>query len=151
MGRARSTDPQQDVEIIHHFQANPFATVAEYSRSSRKSYYIVRSRLKEVNIKKVFLTPEHKRKRVEFCQNMLRKHRENSQYLNTIAFTDEVCFKSNVKRRKYVYRRRKRPQEAVGGRYSSQYVAHQQLSGRICVNYWGFIGVDGPGIPIFVK
>lgn len=81
---------------------------------------------------------------------MLRKHEADPSFINKIIFTDETCFKTDSNKRKHVYRPRKRA-GMPGGRFCPDYVAYHQLSGRIALNYWGFIGVKGPGTLLQIK
>jgi hypothetical protein len=77
--------------------------------------------------KKIALTDEHRRKRIEFAQN----HRDMN-WDNVI----EIVFSSSCHSRKPLWR-------INGTRYDPNKVLHETRSGRIS-GYWGNMTVAGP-------
>jgi hypothetical protein len=82
--------------------------------------------------KKIALTDEHRRQRVEFAQNHLNMNWDN------VIFVDEKVFSSSSHSRKPLWR-------INGTRYDPNKVLHQTRSGRITCGYWGYITAAGPG------
>lgn len=58
-------------------------------------------------------------------------------YLNSIVFSDEKTFCSDLDQKHLVYR-------PCNSRYEPEYVTEQRLSGRISATYWGAITLNGP-------
>lgn len=85
------------------------------------------------------LTEEHRLNRIAFCQVLLEEWDENK--LQSIIFSDEKCFCTDVSWRSKVYR----PDNT---RYEPEYLMVNDRSGRITNNYWGAIGYDGPMTPL---
>lgn len=81
------------------------------------------------------LTTEHKINRIAFCKTLLDTWRRSQ--LNSIIFSDEKTFSTDVKWKKKCYRPKNQ-------RYNSKYVVEETLSGRINAAYWGAISINGP-------
>jgi lipopolysaccharide assembly outer membrane protein LptD (OstA) len=82
--------------------------------------------------KKIALTDEHRKKRIEFAQ----KNHVNMNWDNVI-FIDEMVFSSSCHSRKPLWR-------INGTRYDPNKVLHETRSGRITCGYWGNMTVAGP-------
>lgn len=81
------------------------------------------------------LTPEQRINRIAFCEVMLEQWDENG--LDSIVFTDEKMFCTDVERRSKVWR-------PWNTRYHPEYLKEQDRSGRLSNMYWSAIGAEGP-------
>lgn len=133
------TEGQQN-EIIRSIQHNPFLTAVFFARQYNVSDFTIRRVLLRNGIKcrkaarQTMFREEHKINRIAFCEVMLEW---DDDRLNSIIFSDEKSFCSDVNWRSNVYR-------PFDTRYNPQYVKTERLSGRISACYWGAIGINGP-------
>lgn len=65
----------------------------------------------------------------------------SQQQINSIIFSDEKVFKSDIQSRAKVYR-------PPNSRYEAKFLSYDRLSGRIAAAYWGAIGIEGPVTPL---
>ena len=143
--RRRAITEEQENDIVRTIQENPFLTAIGFARQYNVSHYTIRSILKRHGLKcrtaayQTMLREEHKINRIAFCENMLEW--EDDQ-LNSIIFSDEKTFSSDVKWRSKVYR-------PFNKRYDPHYVKIERSSGRISACYWGAISFNGP-VTLFI-
>lgn len=103
----------------------------EYHVSDQTILSLFKCRTAETQTK---LSEEHKINRIAFCQMALEW---DDARLNSIIFSDEKVFCSDVKWRKKVFR-------PYNMRYDPHYVMTENMSGRITAGYWGAIDINGP-------
>lgn len=119
---------------------DPFLTARHFARIYNVSDTSVRTLLRRHGIRcriaahQSPLTLEHRINRIAFCETM---QEWTDDRLNSIIFTDEKCFCTDLKRQKKVYR-------PFGTRFEPRYVTDERYSGRISASYWGAIGINGP-------
>lgn len=136
----RALTADEENEIIQKIQDDPFLTAIYFAREYGVSDNTIHSLFKRNGLKcrsaatQTLLKEEHKINRMAFCQTMIEWEQEK---LNSIIFSDEKTFCSDVKWRSKVYR-------PFGTRYDPDYVKPERHSGRISACYWGSIGIDGP-------
>lgn len=136
----RALNDEEEREIVERMQANPFLTAITLTRKYNVSDPTILSVLKRnglkcrVAAKQTRLTEEHRFNRMAFCESLLEWDDER---LNSILFTDEKTFCTDVRWRSNVFR-------PANMRYHPDYVKTQRLSGRITGCYWGSICIDGP-------
>jgi hypothetical protein len=126
--------------MYNYVQEHPFTCAREIREvfNHRCTEQTIRNYLNEQQIfcrkpaKKIALTDEHRRQRVEFAQNHLNMNWDN------VIFVDEKVFSSSSHSRKPLWR-------INGTRYDPNKVLHQTRSGRITCGYWGYITAAGPG------
>lgn len=141
-GRTRSLTELQETEIVEIFSAEPFKTASsiaeQYNVHPSTIIRTLRKRGRRCRIaaQQTKLTEDHKLYRLAFCETMLEEWDEHR--LNTIVFTDEKTFSTDIARQKHVYR----PDNT---RYRPQFVQNFQHSGRITAGFWGSISINGPG------
>lgn len=115
-------------------------TAISFAREYHVSDQTILSLFKRNNIKcrtaaiAIELKEEHRINRIAFCQNMLEWEDEK---LDSIIFSDEKTFCTDVKWRSKVYR----PNNT---RYDPRYVKTENMSGRITACYWGAVSINGP-------
>lgn len=85
------------------------------------------------------MSEENRLNRIAFCHVLLDEWDENK--LNSIIFSDEKTFCTDVSWRTNVYR----PHNT---RYDPEFLKVKDRSGRVTNNYWGAIGYNGPVTPI---
>lgn len=140
-GRPNTLQPEQQQDIIESIKEDPFLTASYFARQYQVSTGTVVSLLKKkglhcrVAANQSRLTEAHQQNRVKFCKHLLESW--NDAAVNSIVFSDEKTFSTDVKWKKKVYR-------PVGHRYTPNYVNTLNLSGRINAAYWGAISIDGP-------
>ncbi|KAJ8952394.1 hypothetical protein NQ318_014485 [Aromia moschata] len=128
------------VEFISH---NPFETAVKAREETLfpGSLRTTQRRLKQCGFKncvaahKVFLTEEHKQRRVQFANEFLQEN----ELWNNVVFSDEKTFQSSKNGRLRVYRPR-------NTRFEENYTLRTTNSGRFSVNVWAWISVHGPGV-----
>ncbi|KAJ8956700.1 hypothetical protein NQ318_014055 [Aromia moschata] len=128
------------VEFINH---NPFepAVKAREETSFPGSLRTTQRRLKQCGFKncvaahKMFLTEEHKQRRVQFANEFL----QGNEFWNNVMFSDEKTFQSSKNERLHVYRSR-------NTRFEENYTLSTTNSGRFSVNVWAWISVHDPGV-----
>lgn len=131
---------EEEIEIIRKIRENPFSTAISFARDYGVSDYTILSLFKRNGLKcrvaatQTRLTEEHRINRIAFCQALLEWEDEK---LNSIIFSDEKSFCSDVSWRSQVYR-------VANMRYNPKYVKSERLSGRISACYWGAISINGP-------
>lgn len=136
----RALTEDQETEIIRKIQKNPFLTAISFARDYGVSDYTIFDLFKRNGIKcrvaakQTRLSEEHRINRLAFCENLLEWEIEK---LNSIVFSDEKTFCSDVRWRSHVYR-------PYNMRYQPEYVKSEALSGRISACYWGAISIEGP-------
>lgn len=136
--RKLTEDQQRD--IVRRLKRDPFLTAISFAREFQVSRFAIRSVIKKNGLKcrtaarQSRLTEEHKINRLAFCATLLEWE---DHKLNSIIFSDEKTFCSDVKWRSKVYRPRNK-------RYHEKYVKTERLSGRITACYWGAISINGP-------
>lgn len=144
-GQPNALSANQQREIIEKINKDPFLTATDLARQYQVSIMTITRHLAKNGLhcrtasKQTRLTDEHKINRIAFCETLLEKWDEGK--LNSIIFTDEKTFSTDVRWRKKVYR----PQNE---RYNPNYVHEENLSGRINASYWGAISIDGPATDI---
>lgn len=144
-GQVPALNATQEAEIIDQIEEDPFLTATYFGRKYDVSYMTIIRFLKKRGIHcrtaatQSRLTEEHKINRVAFCQNLLERWDENQ--LDSIVFSDEKTFSTDVKWRKKVYR----PKNT---RHETNYIKTDNLSGRINAAYWGAISFNGPATDI---
>lgn len=100
----------------------------------------VRRRLKEAGkkccrpAKKILLEPHHKEARVSFCLENYNFDWAN----NIVIFADEKSFRSDTDGRKILWRNNNE-------RYVELNTLPNRASGRISLNFWGWMSSMGPG------
>lgn len=135
----------QEKRIIHEIEEDPFLTAMDISRQHNVSRTTVVRCFEKYGIycrsaaTQSRLTDEHKINRIAFCETLLEKWRRSE--LNSIIFSDEKTFSTDVKWRKKCYRPKNQ-------RHNPHYVTEQNLSGRINAAYWGAISIHGPATNI---
>ena len=139
-GARRRTTAAQDAEIVAAHTRDPFRSTGESAAQNNVSMRTVQRRLHEVGLhcrrpaRKLLMTESHKRNRISFCNQYLNFDWEN----NVVIFLDEKSFKSNKDGRKILWRRNNE-------RYSSINILPNRASGRITLNYVGWMSSMGPG------
>lgn len=140
-GQPNKLSPQQKQEVIDKIEDNPFLTATELAPQYNVSYMTIISVLNAHGLHcrtaatQTRLTEEHKINRMAFCETLLEKWDEKK--LNSIIFSDEKTFCSDIKWKKIVYR-------PINKRYDANYTQTQHLSGRISAGYFGAISINGP-------
>ncbi|KAJ8956021.1 hypothetical protein NQ318_006297 [Aromia moschata] len=136
---ARRTVTTKDYQTSH----NPFETAVKareetlFPRSLRKTQKL----LKQCGFKncvaahKLFLTEEHKHRRVKFANEFL----QGNEFWNNVMFSDEKTFQSSKNGRLPVYRSR-------NTRFEENYTLSTTNSGRSSVNVWAWISIHDPGV-----
>lgn len=133
------TDDQEN-EIIRRIRENPFLTAISFAREYGVTDKTISAIFKRNGLKcqtaavQTALKEEHRINRIAFCENMLEWPEER---LNSIIFSDEKTFCSDVKWRSKVYR-------PYNTRYEPHFVKTERMSGRITAAYWGAISINGP-------
>lgn len=84
------------------------------------------------------LTDEHRLIRLAFCESLMQW---DDDKMNSIVFSDEKTFNTDVSWRQNVYR----PDNT---RYVPDYMKIKDKSGHITNNYWAAIGIEGPLTPL---
>lgn len=140
-GRRKILNAVQEEDILNRIQENPFLTARSFAREygvddkTISSIFLRNGLSCHTAARETRLTEDHRINRVAYCRVMLEKWDEDR--LNTIIFSDEKNFSTDVSWRCKVYR-------PYNTRYEPHYVQEIQRSGRITNNYWGAIGIDGP-------
>lgn len=135
----------QEREIIKKIEDDPFLTAIELSQQYNVSYMTIIRLLAERGIhcrtaaSQTRLTDEHKINRIAFCETLLDTWRREK--LNSIIFSDEKTFSTDVRWQKKCYR-------PTNERYNPKYVVEEKSSGRINAAYWGAISINGPATDI---
>lgn len=141
-GRPRKTTPDEDRKLIQKFVDGPFSTASGVARSSSISANSIRRRLfqnglrNRIAARATEMSPDIKRKRMLFCEEMLRAF-PNGNGLERVIFSDEKTFSSDPVWQKRVYR----PNCC---RRQSKYVQSDRILGKVNFNFWAAIGFDGP-------
>lgn len=143
-GIGRVSNEVEDNALVEFIQQNPFGTAVEARQETLLpgSLRTAQTRLKLYGLKnsaaaqKIFLTDEHKRRRVQFANEMLN-HGED--FWNNVVFSDEKTFQSCNNGRLRVYRPR-------NTRFEEKYTMRTNNSGRFSVNVWAWISIQGPGV-----
>lgn len=140
-GRPKVTTPEQDINLLDTVRRQPFMPLKKIAARQNIAYLTARNRVKLAGIrlyraaKTHVLTPQQKRDRIHFCQEMLNSPQD---FANRIIYTDEKTFESNKSGVVKVYRER-------GQRYNEDYIASYRRSGRVSCGFWGWIGAGGIG------
>lgn len=144
-GHPKALNIIQEREIIMQIEDDPFLTAKDLSRQHGVRDMTILRFLNERGLycrtaaSQTRLTDEHKINRLAFCKTILDTWRRDK--LNSIIFSDEKTFSTDVRWKKKCYR----PQCE---RYNSKYVDELSLSGRINAAYWGAISINGPATDI---
>lgn len=144
-GQPKALNALEEGEIIEQIVEDPFLTATHLGRQYNVSYMTIIRLLKKHGLHcrtaatQTRLTEDHKINRMAFCQHLLERWDVNK--LNTIIFSDEKTFSTDVKWRKKVYRPR-------NTRHETPYIKPENLSGRINAAYWGAISINGPATDI---
>lgn len=144
-GQPKVLNAIEEGEIVDQIVEDPFLTATHLGRQYHVSYMTIIRLLKKHGLHcrtaatQTKLTEDHKINRMAFCQNLLERWDEHR--LNTIIFSDEKTFSTDVRWRKKVYRPR-------NTRHETPYIKTKNLSGRINAAYWGAISIDGPATDI---
>lgn len=144
-GHPKSLNIAQASDIIRQIEDDPFLTAKEFARQYNVSSMTIIRFLKEhglhcqTSATQTRLTDEHKINRIAFCETLLETWRREK--LNSIIFSDEKTFSTDVRWQKKCYR-------PVNERHNTKYISDQTLSGRINAAYWGAISIDGPATDI---
>ncbi|KAJ8955597.1 hypothetical protein NQ318_001427 [Aromia moschata] len=128
------------VEFINH---NPFETVVKAREETLfpGSLRTTQRHLKQCGFKncvaahKMFLTEEHKQRRVQFANEFL----QGNEFWNNVLFSDEKTFQSSKYERLHVSRSR-------NTRFEENYTLSTTNSGRFSVDVWAWISVHDPGV-----
>lgn len=137
-GRPRITTPQVDQAIYQYVENQPFTTSTDVARIFDLSAITVRRRLNEhglfhfIPAQQTKLTEDHKRLRVQFCEENLDRDWEK------VIFSDEKTFKSSVDTKEHLWRPKNE-------RFNPKYVQSVRKSGRISCGVWGFVTASGVG------
>lgn len=135
----------QEKEIMEKIEDDPFLTAKDFSRQYNVADMTILRFLREHGLhcrtaaSQTRLTDEHKINRIAFCETILEAWRREK--LNSIIFSDEKTFSTDVRWKKKCYRPRYE-------RYNEKYVDELNLSGRINAAYWGAISINGPATDI---
>lgn len=129
-----STTPEQDTEIEQLSRESPFFTpvVIKNHLHLTCSVGTIKRRLRKVHLGgrraavKTFLSPEAKRKRLDFCRANRRRNWKN------VVFTDEVLIQTSAHGMQWV----RRP---PGTRHDERYIREVNRNGRCRVMVWGAI------------
>lgn len=138
--KPRLLSEEQENEIVRSMEEDPFQTAIHFARQHNVSTFTIRSMLKRRGLRcrtaarQTMKKEEHKINRMAYCEVM--KEWDDNR-LNSIIFSDEKTFSSDVKWKANVYR----PHNM---RFDPHYVKSDRLSGRISASYWGAISIDGP-------
>lgn len=140
-GRNQILKSTQKTEILTRISDDPFLTATYFGRQYNVSYTTITRFLAKNGIhcrvaaNQTRLTDEHKINRMAFCETILESWDQDK--LNSVIFSDEKTFSTDVRWKKHVYRPR-------NTRYNGQYIKTLNLSGRINAAYWGAISINGP-------
>ena len=129
-----STNQDEDTRIEALSRESPFKTPHTIKRELqlRCSLSTIKRRLRKTHLTgrraavKTFLTPEAKRKRLDFCRANRRRNWKN------VMFTDEVLIQTSAHGMNWV----RRP---AGTRYDERYIREVNRNGRCRVMVWGGI------------
>lgn len=144
-GRPLVLSAEQERDIIERITADPFLTAVGFAREFGVNEAVISRLFRRHEIKcrtaakTLRLTEEHRTNRIAFCQVLLEHWDDNR--LQSIVFSDEKTFSTDVSWRSKVYR----PDNT---RHHPEYLKVSDRSGRITNNYWGAIGYDGPVTPL---
>lgn len=144
-GRPKVLSAEDEADIIERIHENPFLTAIGFAREFGVDRGVISSLFLRHGIRcrtaatVLRLTEEHRLNRIAFCQTILEEWDDNK--LNSIIFSDEKTFNTDVSWRANVYR----PDNT---RYMPEYMKVKDRSGHITNNYWGAIGIDGPVTPL---
>lgn len=139
-GQPNALNLIQERDILEEIENDPFLTAMDLSRRHNVSHSTVRRFLIQHGIHcriaayQTKLTDDHKINRIAFCETLLEKWRRSE--LNSIIFSDEKTFCSDLRRQKKCYR-------PINQRHTEKYVSTVNLSGRISAAYWGAISING--------
>lgn len=140
-GRPPALSTEEEDEIIDRITENPFLTAVGIGREYGVSDHVISALFRRHGLKcrtaahTLRLTPEQRINRIAFCEVMLEQWDEDR--LESIIFSDEKMFCTEVQRRTNVYR----PDNT---RHEPKYLKVKDRSGRKSNNYWGAIGIEGP-------
>lgn len=144
-GRKKVLSAEEEVDIVLRMEQDPFLTAKEFASEFQVSQRKITAVLNRHGIKcrtaatKLRLTEEHRLNRMAFCE-MLLEHWDDDR-LNSIIFSDEKTFSTDVSWRSKVYR----PHNT---QYHHRYMKVNDESGHTTHNYWGAIGIEGPLTPL---
>ena len=139
------TSPAQDTAIEDVSRQSPFFTPRQIRErlTLRCSLSTIKRRLRKVHLHgrrpacKTFLTPEGKKRRLEFCRRNVRRQWKN------VMFSDEVLIQTSAHGMTWV----RRP---PGTRYTEQYLREVNRSGRCKIMVWAAITQNGMSDLIFI-
>ncbi|KAJ8940516.1 hypothetical protein NQ318_009609 [Aromia moschata] len=131
-GIGKVSTENEDNALVEFISHNPFETAVKAREETvfPGSLRTTQRRLKQCGFKncvaahKVFLTEEHKQRRVQFANEFLQEN----EFWNNVVFSDEKTFQSSK-----------------NGRLQN-YTLCTTNSGRFSVNVWAWISVHGPGV-----
>ncbi|KAJ8913280.1 hypothetical protein NQ315_010946 [Exocentrus adspersus] len=143
-GVGKVSNENEDNALVEYIRQNPFATAVKAQEQTLfpGSLRVAQMRLKQSGLKncaaarKVFLTAEHKHRRVQFASEFLI---HGEEFWNNVVFSAEKTFESCNSGRLRVYRPR-------NTRFEENYTLTSTNSERFSVNVWAWISVNGPGM-----
>lgn len=138
-----------EINVLAYFEAHPRNSTRDLSRELNISQTSIIRILKKHSFKPWKLSPlqllndDDKRRRLEFCNNMIQLNRQNNNFIASIIWTDESSFSTN----------------GVFNRKTTHYWARQnprqfqeiQWQGRQSVGVWCGIARDRIIGPIFYQ
>ncbi|KAJ8959063.1 hypothetical protein NQ318_022319 [Aromia moschata] len=142
-GIGKVSTENEDKPLVEFISHNPFETAVKAREetffqglSEQHKRHLKQCGFKNcVAAHKVFLTEEHKQRRVQFANEFL----QGNEFWNTVVFSDEKTFQSSKNGRLRVYRPR-------NTRFEENYTLRTTNSGRFSVNVRAWISVHGPGV-----
>ena len=142
-GRPRVTTPEDDRRLLNAVENHPLTSVVQHTRDLELHCHpnTSRRRIHEANINchipanKEKLRQQHRECRLGFALQYL--HADHSFWKNVI-FTDEKYFTSVEARARHCWRRQ-------NTRFDEINIQERAKSGRVGVNFWGWMWAEGPG------
>ncbi|KAK4318803.1 hypothetical protein Pmani_010226 [Petrolisthes manimaculis] len=142
-GRPRVTTPVDDARILNAVEDQPLTSAVHHTRNLHLPCHpcTTRRRIHEANIQcyipatKENLTQQQRECRLGFALQYLQA---DHSFWNHVIFTDEKYFSSVEARARHCWRR-------GNTRYHEENIQERARSGRVGVNFWGWMWAEGPG------
>jgi hypothetical protein len=137
-GRPRKTSFETDGHLVERVRNGGFIRVPDLAQEYNVSPATIRRRLHDAGLhhrcpaRKPFLTPRQKIQRV----NWVNRHKHHD--FSKVIFVDEKTFVTSQDGRVSLWR----PNNT---RYLEQNVLPNRSSGRLSLNFWGWMSAAGPG------
>ncbi|KAL4715876.1 hypothetical protein ACJJTC_014608 [Scirpophaga incertulas] len=141
-GRPRKTSLDEDRRLIDEVQERPFTSTSTLANAYSVSATTVRRRLHESGLhnripaRKPLLTPRHKQQRLNFARTYL------DYDFSDVIFVDEKVFVTSQDGRVSLWR-------ANNTRYLESNILPNRRSGRLSLNFWGWMSASGPARVVF--